>query len=140
MKFKIKIILVLIVYFILSCDSPPYEKNINESYQLSTINGMENMTLFVNDNGAYVGVVGPTIFAIGYNEDFIILKQHPTENGSYPNKSITAYYIIPLKEKVNDYIVDNKIGPLSKEEFLTKRNKLGVPNYLKFTKTFEELK
>jgi hypothetical protein len=105
-------------------------------YYLSTVDYVEDgMSLYYDlDDGNYIGVVNETVFAVGYNEEFIIVKQHPTNYPFPPDKSTTNYYIIPLKFKVNHFPDENKIGPLSEIDFTIKRKELGIPDSLSFTK------
>jgi hypothetical protein len=92
-------------------------------------------------NGNYIGVVGATVFAVGYDDEYIIAKRHPhTGYGlSGINKKITHYYIIPLKYKVHNSPDENRIGPLSEEEFMAKRKELKMSDSLTFTKIFKKM-
>ncbi len=40
-------------------------------------------------------LIEPYIFAVGHNDDFIIAKQHPAENGKI-NLAVTNYYIVDI--------------------------------------------
>ncbi|MDR2809097.1 MAG: DUF3997 domain-containing protein [Tannerellaceae bacterium] len=92
------------------------------------------------ENGDYIGVAGSTVFAAGYNDDFIIVKQHPLSCLTMNvNRNVTNYYIIPLKYKVHDWPYENRIGPLSEKEFQAKRKELKIPDSLTFTRTFKKL-
>ncbi len=99
----------------------------------------EAMAIYVKDGDYWVGVVSSTVFAIGYDSEFIIAKQHPRTFPNHPNKSIVNYFIIPLKLKVEISLDENKIGPLSKKEFEIKRRELRISSHLRFTKTFKDL-
>jgi hypothetical protein len=90
-------------------------------------------------NGSYIGVVPPTLFAIGYDDEYIIAKNHPHKFGDPVNKDITYYYIVPLKYKVHHSPDENRIGPLSEEEFKAKRKELKISDSLTFTKIFKKL-
>jgi hypothetical protein len=65
---------------------------------------------------------------------FVIAKQHPFDlpNAAKPDKTVTNFWIIRVADKT-------VIGPLTKEEFETRRNSLGVPPALQFTKEFPDL-
>lgn len=101
-----------------------------------------------NDN--FVGVVAATVYAVGYDDDFIIVMQHPrrlcdsTFNPQTYNfldeethYDITHYYIIPLRFKVHHSPDENRIGPLSYEEYRAKRKELNISTKLTFTKFYE---
>lgn len=72
------------------------------------------MSLYVKDGDYTVSVVGPTVFSLGYNDSFIILKQHPIGDNDVINKSITNYYIIPLTSNSRQPKGENKIGHINR--------------------------
>lgn len=115
-----------------------YEKELTEGYKLSANDDISGMSIFVYDGQYQVGVVNATVFSVGFNEDFIIAKQHPFNNNLI-DKSITNYYIVPVKAKVNASLDENRIGPLSRKEFLIQRKELGIPEKLDFTITIDKL-
>ena len=90
--------------------------------------------------GDFLGVVEPVVFAIGYNNDFIIVKQHPRNfTETIINKNSPNYYIIPFKYKIHDSLDENKFGPLTFEEFLIKRKELKISDTWIFSKVFKKL-
>jgi hypothetical protein len=113
-------------YYLIAMDYS--DDNLNISYKLGT--------------DSYVGVVPSTLFAVGYDDEYIIAKRHPRYglygDGSI-NKKVTHYYIVPLKYKVHNSPDENRIGPLSEEEFQAKRKELNMPDSLTFTKIFKQL-
>lgn len=90
------------------------------------------------ESGSFIGVVEPTVFAIGNNDEFIIVKQHPREFGKDIDKTVVNYFIVPIKNKSNIRPEDNKLGPFTREEFLIKRKELQIPADLEFSKVFDE--
>lgn len=71
-----------------------------------------------NSNGAGEEVP-PSVVGIGNNEDFIIIKQHPVNQGSgsyIPDTTVTNYYIVDVNNKYRNYLEMN-IGPLTRNEF-----------------------
>jgi hypothetical protein len=120
-----------------------YEERLVGNYYLTKMDyANEDLSLSYDlGNGSYVDVVSSTLFAVGYDDEYIIAKRHPL-NGygrNAINKRVTYYYIVPLKYKVHDWPDENRIGPLSEEEFLEKRKELKMSNTLTFTKTFKKL-
>jgi len=83
------------------------------------------------DENGFVGIIEQTVFAVGYNKEYIIAKQHP------PNKEITNYYILPIK---NGDLPKNEdlIGPLTQKEFEQKKEELKIKN-LDFTIVYKNL-
>ncbi len=125
-----------------ACQAFFYEEHIIGNYYLVAVDGDEDMCISyqVEDQKMYGEIIIPsTVFAVGYDEDFIIVKQHPM-NFPDVDKSITNYFIIPVKNKIHKTLELNKIGPLSLEEFNKKRNELNIPQELAFTLVFDKLK
>jgi hypothetical protein len=94
-----------------------------------------------SDKSGCVGIIIPTVFAVGYNKDYIIVQQHPRVFPDPPNKRITNYFILPVNYKSKRW-GDNfgLVGPLTSEEFNKKRKELGIPDSLKFTIVRDNLK
>ncbi|HLX54181.1 MAG TPA: hypothetical protein VKR58_09575 [Aquella sp.] len=88
-----------------------------------------------SDGGNYGNVVNQTVFAVGYNEKYIIAKQHPDEN-----RKITNYFIVPVEQHITRENLKNLMGPLTYDQFLAKRHELSIPDSLQFTKEYENLK
>lgn len=125
---------ILIIFLIPSCHFGDFSEPLTANYELDAIDVKRDMSIYVSIDESWVGVVDATVFAVGYNEDFIIAKQHPDFD-----KRVTNYYIIPLKFKVADSPDENRIGPLTEREFMEKRKELGVPRSLQFTRVFKDL-
>jgi hypothetical protein len=102
------------------------------NYYLTATDVEEQMSLSyqVSDSG-YAGIIEETVFAVGYNKEYIIAKQHPA------NKEITNYYILPIK---NGDLPKNEdlIGPLTQKEFEQKKEELKIKN-LDFTIVYKNL-
>jgi hypothetical protein len=55
-----------------------HEKHLIGNYYFIAVDTDKDMNLsYKLENGDYMGVAGSTVFAAGYNDDFIIVKQHP---------------------------------------------------------------
>jgi hypothetical protein len=83
-----------------------------------------------NSGGSFI--VGPMVYAYGWNDDFIIAKQHPNPNHNVSDvdTSTTNWFIIEVQ-------AGEVYGPLREQEYEELREKLGVPNELVFTRTVE---
>lgn len=138
MKTK-KIILYCVWLNLVSCiGSAAYDEPLVDNYSLNAMDVKSGMTI-CGLNGKYrIGIMNPTVFAVGFDDEFIIAKQHP-EKDMEIDRSITNYFIIPLKEKISESIEKNVVGPMTKEEFYRERKKLGVSKNLIFTKKFKDL-
>lgn len=139
MKNPIVIAVLIVLGTLVACQDLS-TKHVTGEYYLVVIDVKDDMHLSysLDKSGGSVGVVGPTVFAIGYDDSFIIAKQHPRMEFK-TDKSVTNYYIVPLKFKVHKSPDENRIGPLTKTEFEAKRKELRVSDNLKFTKVFKDL-
>jgi hypothetical protein len=123
-----------------SCIGSAHYEVLIGSYSLGAMDVMEDMTLdYKNDQGYVISIITATVFAVGYDKDFIVVKQHPREFPNPSNKSITNYFIVPLKDKISKSAEKNIIGPLTKDEFSRKCKEIGVTETLEFTKVFKDL-
>jgi len=84
-------------------------------------------------------IIDASVFAVGHNDNFMIIKQHPFTFSNPPNKSITNYYILPLLPGMNWRTKNGLVGPRSEAEFGMKRKELGLPDTLTFTKVLDNL-
>jgi hypothetical protein len=112
--------------------------HLTERYYLVATDVPENMSLGYSvhdDNTTFVDVVGETIFAAGYNDKYIILKQHPSNN-----RTITNYYIVPIYKEFSYYPEKGVNGPLTIEQFNKKREELKISRDLKFNYQINDLK
>jgi hypothetical protein len=113
----------------------------SERYVLLALDSKSQMSLsFDANDGTALGLVGPTVFSIGENDKYIVVKQHPSIDkfGSSFNRSVTYYFIV---ERSLSPIFSERVkgvrGPLEKEEFDKLTISLSLPP---FTKTFDALK
>jgi hypothetical protein len=91
------------------------------------------------DEDNYGTVIQATVFAVGYNTRYVIVKQHPRAFPNPPDKSITNFFILPLSKGFNWRTNNGLIGPLTLEQFNAKARELGISD-LKFTTEKENLK
>ena len=81
----------------------------------------------------------PMVFAYGWNDDFIIAKQHPRDPNERDKIDVgtTHWYIVEVKTEDVRAKPEDIHGPLTEEEFRQSRVRLGVPDKLSFTKTLK---
>ncbi len=125
--------------FVVGCVPFGYEKKLIGGYSLNEGDTRSGMGVFYLDGKYLVGVVPPTVFAVGYDEQFIIAKQH-SEQFPEIDRSVTNYYIIPLQKRISKSAEKNVIGPLTEKEFLEKRREIQVATNLDFSIILEDLK
>ncbi len=138
-NFKNKSVHISLVLLLLTgcIGAASHNEKLTGRFYLLAIDDMSDMTVCHLDSIYRIGIIPSTVFAVGYNDKYIIAKQHPEELTKI-DKSITNYYIIPIKN-VQYYNEKDVIGPMTKDSFENKRKELGVPETLSFTKVFKEL-
>jgi len=84
-----------------------------------------------------LGIVPATVYAVGENAQYIVLKQHPYSKSTY-DKSVTNYYVVRRSDSTNFREVEAGVqGPLDEAAFA----KLAAVDSLPaFSKTFNDLK
>ena len=130
MKTINNILFFFLILFLTSCmdlGSTPSKHVVGEFYiLLPDPAGQITLSYQNQDNkGSYWGVVGAMVFSVGYNEKYIIAKQHPQTFPKSPNLKITNYYIVPI----DMYVAKTHqvpIGPLTLEQFNEKRKELNI--------------
>jgi hypothetical protein len=93
---------------------------------------------FDEQDGGGIGLVGPSVFSIGANEKYIVVKQHPSKDsfGDF-DRTITNYFVV---ERTSSRSFEDRKkgvrGPLTEAEFRKLASSLALP---RFTKTFRDL-
>ena len=107
-----------------------YEEDLVNGYAVWATDTIEQAAVVKKDKkgSGGVAVVPAMVFAYGWNDDFILSKQHPlNERDIKVDTSITNWYIVE--------VVSGKVhGPLSEGEFNKLRAELKVPAELSFKK------
>lgn len=133
------LILVSAVALLADCDGWSMDSYWHsDDYLLIAVDTKGQMNLSVDvGNGGAVGIVGPTVFALGANDKYIVVKQHPaTDHFGHFDRTVTNYFVVtrmsgPALEKENGVR-----GPLTKDQFDQLATSLSLPT---FTKTFDDL-
>ena len=118
----------------ISCQDFVENRKISGNYYLISVDILTDRCIcYKDDDGGFRGITNNCIVAVGYDDNFIIAKQHPVTASYEINSSITNYYIIPLNKPVIKYYEEkNVIGPLSEKDFELKKKELGVSDSIKF--------
>lgn len=109
----------ILVFLILGCEENNFEKRIKNDYFFKKID-INGMQVFgkkhdtILKNGVFEILVNDYVFAIGSNENVIIIKQHHGGGiySSWIDTTQTQFYIIDLA--INK---DSLYGPLKEYEF-----------------------
>ena len=126
-----------------SCGGFVLEEKIIDNYYLIAADVGEDCSLSyheLTDGSNYGIIIKATVFAVGYNDKYMIVKQHPSVFPNPPDKKITNYYILPLKKGMDWKNNNGLIGSLTLEQFNEKRKELNIPDEVTFTKEIEDLK
>jgi hypothetical protein len=132
-----KKLMFITTFFLASCGMAEKHK-ITGNYYLVAVDTDDEMALAYHepsDGSNYATIVDNCVFAVGYNDKYIIAKQHPWNfmSSKRPNKEVTNYYIVPIG---SIYIPNNK--PLNEFQFDQERKRLGIEN-IQFTIVYKDL-
>lgn len=97
-------------------------------YSVLWIDTFDNRTLNYDvGKGGSVGRVEKTVIAVGSNGEYVVARQ---QLGT--DSSIVRYYIID-RQKDHEYADSQEfvIGPLSEEEYVSKKSLLKLPEFTK---------
>jgi hypothetical protein len=133
------ILIIAAVSFVTGCDAlSPDTYWSSGDYELIAIDTMGQMMLAVDlHNGGSIGIVSPTVFALGADDHYIVVKQHPAKDGfGHFDRGVTHYFIVTRLPGTAAEKEEGVRGPLSKDEF----DRFAASNSLpRFTKTFRDL-
>ena len=82
-------------------------------------------------------IVDACVFALGHNDKYIIVKQHPVKDVTI-HKNTTNYYIVPVQDTIAWRTIYELVVPLTKTQFDSRRRELGIEN-IEFTIVYKDL-
>lgn len=120
-----------------------YERHLTGNYYLIAVDTKEDMDVCYHqqkeDDAPYIGITGASVYAVGYDDDFILVKAYRALRDSMGisspcyDKNTTEYYIIPVNNEQEAWEAqENKFGAFSKKAFEVKRKELGVSDDITF--------
>jgi hypothetical protein len=84
------------------------------------------------------GLPGPTVFAAGYDDSYLVAAVHPRLLPSPANRGVIDYYYVLRSAGDTRFPVESEIkGPLTLAEFEREKDRLNLPD---FSRVFEALK
>ena len=145
MKTAISSLFLLLIPVIQGCGFV-YQRHLTGNYYLIAVDTKEDMDVCYHrqndDDAPYTGITGASVYAVGYDDNFILVKAYRAFKDSMGislpryDKDTTEYYIIPVNNTQKAWEAqENKFGAFSKKDFEVKRKELGVPDDI----TFKEL-
>ena len=111
----------------------------SERYVAMEVDTPGQMNLaFDNRGGISLGLVGPTVFAVGADDRYIVVKQHPAKDGfGHYDASVTNYFYIERTDSPDFRERQRRVvGPLSEQDFHERAAALKLPS---FQKVFRDL-
>lgn len=134
-------VVIVAAVFICGCDGLSLDTYWrSERYVLLAIDAKSQMSLaFDLKNGSALGLVGPTVYSIGADDKYIVLKQHPATDqfASSVDRSVTKYFILERSQSPEFRDQEKRVrGPMEREEFEQLAVSLLLPS---FSKTFQDL-
>lgn len=111
-----------------------FDEHLTGQYRLIAVDADEQMRVCYDlGDGNTISRISETVFAVGWNERFVVAKQHPEGN-----RAVTHYYYLDM-EKDSPYAdpSESVTGPLSEEKFAMKRQELNLPPFRQTIKSLE---
>ena len=107
---------------------PAYKEDLGNGYVVFAGDIMQDARIIRKDPKRSSGgrrVVPSTVFAYGWNDDFILAKQHPRKEFRKVDTGVTYWHIIEVTS-------GDVHGPLNEDEFRNLRTRLKVPEEISF--------
>ena len=119
-----------------------YKQHLTGNYYLIAVDTKDDMDVCYHrqtDDALYIGITGASVYAVGYDDDFILVKAYRALRDSIGislqryDKNATEYYIIPVNNTQEAWEAqENKFRAFSKKDFEVKRKELGVSDDITF--------
>lgn len=119
-----------------------YKQHLTGNYYLIAVDTKDDMNVCYHrqtDDALYIGITGASVYAVGYDDDFILVKAYRALRDSMGislqryDKNTTEYYIIPVNNTQEAWEAqENKFVAFSKKDFEVKRKELGVSDDITF--------
>ncbi len=120
MKFIPLATLLAVAALLVGC-GPVEEYKIVGDYTLMAMDTDEQMSIWCGKWGR----VDQTVFSVGFNERYVVAKQHP--NGD--RKLTNYFYIDRSSDSPSESEAKHVIGPLSEPEFRLRQQELSLPPF-----------
>ena len=164
-----RIIFILTIVTLCSCGQPAVHKHLTDEFYLTAPDLIEQLSVSYHYSGAtYSNLVNKTVIGVGFNDNFIIVKQRPgdtdtiqyyiidvseikKEREKFVSKTDTIKYHSNYKDiHGNDSLGPEQIQistskfspkttePLTYDAFQLKRKQLKIPDSLDFTIKYED--
>ena len=98
------------------------------AYALLWIDTTENVSLCRDlGEGSWHGIVDSTVFAVGWDERYLVAKQHPNND-----RSTTNYFIVDVRNNLaHRGATEITIGPITASEYQKRSVEMKLPTFSK---------
>lgn len=113
------------------------EHKLDDVYYLGSIDLVDSMSLYRRiDAQAGIGRVGPTVFAAGFDSQYVIVKRHPSGD-----RSKVEYFLLDRNkdDSPGRDPTASVSGPFTEKEFAVARARAKVDTSLQFTLVLRKL-
>ena len=103
-----------------------HDEKLTGPYRLIAVDVDEQMDVSYSlPKGSALGRIPETVFSVGWNDRYIVAKQHPKNN-----RSITNYYYLDMsRDSAYADPSASVTGPMAESDFLLRRAKLRLPDF-----------
>lgn len=132
-----KVILISVFFLFSSCyfGAGLVEVDLPGNYSLFGNNSYEEIVILYNSSEHNNQIiVKETVFAVGYNKEYIIAKSYPVNSNVLEEDKRVLYHIL-LVDEVSPQVSKG----LTFEEYKSKRKELEIPNDINFSIVFHEV-
>ena len=111
-----------------------HDEKLTGPYRLIAVDVDEQMDVSYSlPKGSAIGRIPETVFSVGWNDRYIVAKQHPKNN-----RSITNYYYLDMsRDSAYADPSASVTGPLVESDFLPRRAELGLPDFSRTIKALQ---
>ncbi len=136
MNFKCSTLIVVLLTCLQACRGPIIDDRISGKYRILAIDTYEQAALeYESTPGTYKEIIAEGVCAVGYNNKYIIVQQHPVVQNKV-DRSVTNYFIVTIQLSPGKDEPFLPVAPLSFKDFETQKHRLGIDD-LKFTRTYD---
>jgi hypothetical protein len=137
-KTGLKCVVILLLTCLQACRGPVINNRICGKYRIIAIDTYEEAAIeYESDHGGSTEIIPEAVFATGYNDKYIIAKQHPVVQNRV-DRSVTNYFIVTIQLSQGKDEPFTPAVPLSLKDFNTQKHRLGIDN-LAFSKIYHEI-
>ncbi len=111
-----------------------HDEQLTGPYRLIAVDTLDQMSVSYGlPGGDAVGRISETVFSVGWNDRYIVAKQHPNND-----RTITHFYYLDIsRDSTYADPIASVTGPLTEAEFLGKRRDLALPDFTRNIKSLQ---